>query len=391
MAQIATSTQDVRLPVDLVDPHSGRVFEPEFITSPSGHIVPAPIQRSPADPDAEMVTVYGLFSGETATETRPAAKNTSSRFDVGRNFANKTWNAARFALGRISAPEPPADLASLSLADRWMLSRVAAATEAMNDAFGRYRFHAAADAVYDIVWRDFCDWYLEAIKPTVAEDPRQQQVLLSVLDAVLRLLHPMCPFVTETIWPHVRKLGPRGVPGLNLPDADLLATAAWPAVSESLRDEAAERDTSRLQSLVGEIRRLRSDNDVPAKAEVTLLVGPSLQSLAEEASAVLAAMCNVKGAAAKPDQRPAGALAFVFEGDEVLIDLAGAVDPEAERSRLSAKLDALTKSVAGLEGRMKNPAYVEKAPAHLVEETRSQLAQAQSDLAATRAAIEAIA
>ncbi len=390
MAQIATATQDVRLPVDLVDPHSGQTFEPTFITGPSGHIVPAPIQKSPADPAAEMVTVYGLFTGEETTEDRPAAKNTSSRFDVGRNFANKTWNAARFALGRIEAPEPVDAVSALSLADRWMLSRVSAATEAVDDALQRYRFHTIAEAVYDVIWRDFCDWYLEAVKPTIATDRRQQYVMLTVLDAVLRLLHPLCPFVTETIWPHVQKLGPRGVPGMDLPNAELVALAAWPACDGSLRDEVAERDTARLQTLVGEIRRLRSENEVPAQADVSLLVGPSLTPLATEASALLAAMCRVKETSAKPEQRPAGAIAFVFEGDEVLIDLAGAVDPDAERARLTAKLESLQKSTAGLKGRLSNPSYVEKAPAHLVEETRTQLAQTTSDMEATEAAIEAL-
>ncbi len=390
MAQLATSTQDVRLRVDLVDPHSGQTFEPTFMTGPGGHIVPSPIQKSPADPNAEMVTVYGLMVGEEATEARPLAKNISSRFDVGRNFANKTWNAARFALGRIERPEPVRDVASLSRADRWMLSRVSAATAAMDDAVQRYRFHAAADAVYDIVWRDFCDWYLEAVKPTIAEDRKQQYVLLTVLDAILRLLHPLCPFVTETIWPHVQQLGPRGLPGLDLPDSDVLALAAWPSAHSTLHDAAAERDTTRLQALVGEIRQLRSENNVPAQADVTLLAGPTIAPLAEDSLAILGAMCRVTRTDGKPQQRPAGALAFVFEGDEILLDLAGGIDPEAERARLSNKRDALQKAVAGLEGRMSNAAYVEKAPPHLVNESRSQLAQAQSDLAATLAAIEAL-
>jgi len=389
MAQIATATQDVRLPVDLVDPHSGQTFTPEFITSGGGHQVAAPVQASPAGP-GEMITVYGLLTGEEPSEDRPLAKNTSSRFDVGRNFANKVWNAARFALGRVESPATVTDLADLSLADRWMLARLATATDTIEETLHRYRFSACAEAVYDVIWRDFCDWYLEAIKPTVATDHRQQQVLLTVVDAVMRLLHPICPFVTEAIWPHVQALGPRGVPGLVLPDAPLIAESSWPECNASLRDEQALARTDRLRSLVGEIRAARADNEIPAKSDVRLLVPLALEDLAMEAAPVLAAMCRVKEVSAASETRPPGALAVAFEGAEVLIDPAGAVDPAVERARLEAKQASLQKTISGLEGRLANAAYVEKAPPHLVEETRSQLKSAQADLAATHSALGAI-
>ena len=390
MAQIATATQDVRLPVDLVDPHSGETFSPEFITTAAGHRVSAPVQQSPSKAGGEMITVYGLLAGEKPSDDRPLAKNTSSRFDVGRNFATKTWNAARFALGRVESPEPVTDVAALSVTDRWMLSRVATAATALEEAIGRYRFNAAAELIYDIVWRDFCDWYLEAIKPTVGDDPKQQRVLLSVLDALLRMLHPICPFVTEAIWPHVQSLGERGMPGLSLPPADMIAVAAWPKLDASLLDKDAEQKTARLQSLVTEIRRARSENDVPNKAGITLLAPPSLHDLASQEADVLSGLCRVAEVKPMPTTRPAGTLAFAMDGEEVLLDLAGAIDPVVERARLEAKASTLEGTMKGMNGRLSNASYVEKAPAHLVEETRTQLQQAEADLAATRAAIEAL-
>jgi valyl-tRNA synthetase len=390
MAQIATETQDVRLPVDMIDPHSGEVFAPEHITTEAGKLVAAPIQTSPGGASTEMVTAYGVFAGEEPTASRPLAKNTSSRFDIGRNFANKVWNAARFAMGRVECPLPVSDRAALSLADRWMLSRIAAATTGVGEAIEHFRFSACAEAIYDIVWRDFCDWYLEAVKPTIGRDQQQQQVMLSVLDAILRLMHPVCPFVTEAIWPHMRSLGERGLPGLELPDSDTLALAAWPVADPSLHDAAAEADTARLQSLVAEIRRARSDNDVPPKASMTMLAPPGLLDLSTQSSELLAGMCRVERVEARPDERPAGAIAFAMDGDEVLLDQAGSIDTEVERTRLQAKATELEGTVSSMQDRLNNEAYVQKAPARLVEETRTQLSQAQADLDATTAAIEAL-
>jgi valyl-tRNA synthetase len=300
------------------------------------------------------------------------------------------WNAVRFALGRIESPASEVDMQSMSLADRWMCSRLVAAVEDAEKALAEYRFNHYAEVAYDIIWRDFCDWYLEAIKPTIGDDAQQQRVLLSVLDALLRLLHPICPFVTEAVWPHVRALGDRKLPGLDLPDAELVASAAWPVLSASLIDEDAEQQTDRLQRLVGEVRRARSENDVPVKAKIALLAPPRLEDMAKASAGMLAAMCRVAEVRPRGETLPAGMLAFVFDGEEVLLDLAGGVDPEAERARLESKAEALQGTIKSLNGRLSNDAYVQKAPAHLVDETRSQLQQAEADLVATQAAIEAL-
>ncbi|MCH2140331.1 MAG: valine--tRNA ligase [Phycisphaerales bacterium] len=390
MAQIATSTQDVRLPVDLVDPYSGETFAPEFITAPGGHQVAAPVQKSPSKKGAEMVTVYGMLTGEEPTDERPMAKNTSSRFDIGRNFANKIWNAARFAMTRIESPQSVESITSLRLEDRWMLSRLAAATRAIDESITEYRFNAYAELLYDIFWRDFCDWYLEAIKPSIQTNPQQQQVLRTVLDAILRLLHPVCPFVTETLWPHVQALGPAGVDGLVLPASDLAATASWPTPDEALMDDAAESDTARIQTLVSEIRRARLDNDMSPKAECTLIVPTGLKTIADSAADILSAMCRIASISVADNERPAGAIAFAMDGQEVLLEPAGGIDLDAERTRLASRAQDLENSIASLEGRLSNASYVEKAPAHLVEETRTQLDKAKADLDATKTAIEAL-
>ncbi len=389
MAKIATTTQDVRLPVDLVDPHSGDTFTPETVTTDAGHVVAAPIQKSPSVDGRDMVTVYGTFVGEEPTDDRPLAKNTSSQFDAGRNFANKLWNAARFAMSKVESPTPVDSLDDLCMTDRWMLTRVAHTTALLETAMSEYRFNAIADALYDLMWRDFCDWYLEAIKPTVATNPQQQHVLLTVMDAMLRVLHPVCPYVTEVIWEHVRDLGPRGLPGFTLEDGPCLAQSRWPVIESTVACETSIADTEWMQRLVAEIRRIRSEHDIPAKAEVGLHVSKARCDVATRSLALLQSMCRVDQVSAL-DEHHTGTMNFTLDGEQYAIDASGSVDPEAERARLQARLDDLQKRIAGLQGRLSNAAYVEKAPPHLVEDTRNQLTTAEADLAATAAALKAM-
>jgi valyl-tRNA synthetase len=170
---------------------------------------------------------------------------------MGRNLATKLWNAARFTLSNAPAPATTVDPASLGPADRWILSRVHAAITRADEALAEYRFSEYAAACYDLLWRDYCDWYLEAVKPTAKGDPRQQAVMLAVLDAIVRLLHPAMPFVTEALWTAVRdRRGGSHVPGLELSASELLATAAWPQVAPSMRDPHAEEQWGRVQSSV---------------------------------------------------------------------------------------------------------------------------------------------
>ena len=263
LVQMTTDTQDVRMPVDMVCPHSGEMFTPEFITSPAGHVVAAPVQDSPGAIGRKMVSAYGVAVGAVApTEDIPLARNTSSRFDHGRNFANKVWNAIRFAIGRIPAdPAGPAtefDLADATFADRWIVARLAQTLDVVEDALGRYQFNVYADALYDFIWRDVCDRYLEAVKPTIDDDPAQQAVLGAVLDAVLRILHPVCPFVTEALWPHVSAVRQGQVSGLALPPSDLVAVARWPVVAEGTVDPGVVDVFERADQLIGAIRALRS-------------------------------------------------------------------------------------------------------------------------------------
>ena len=187
------------------------------------------------------------------------------------------------------AGDPSVDPATRPLVDRWIVARLSHALATYERALAGYRFNDAADATYDFVWREVCDWYLEAIKPTVKTDAAQQQVLRTVLDASLRLLHPQMPFITEQLWPAVAATGRAGLRGVHVPAAPLCARASWPAVDASVTDRAALATFGRVQQLVDEIRTLRGARQVLPKRKITLLAPAGVRALVAEAGGVIEA------------------------------------------------------------------------------------------------------
>ncbi len=395
LCHMATQTQDVRMPVDLICPHTGTTFAPKMFTNKDGYVVPLPVQECPADRSKKMVTVYGVASGEAKpTPEMPLAKNTSSKFDLGRNFANKLWNAARFATSMLSSGAPAADqveLASLSLVDRWMISRLAAATRQIDDCVAQFDFAGYAQALYDIVWRDFCDWYLEAIKPSVSGDASQKLVLRAALDVLLRLAHPIMPFISETIYEHLRATPARSQAWLSLDDspADLLCHAAWPSFSKDADDTRSAEEFSRVQSLTTAIREVRAQHGVPPKRKIVLHTPATGSHLVRAHSPLLLALTPIESITGDP---PKGAgVAFVFESEEWRASsLADAVDARAERARLEKAIADKENSVRTLAARLANPGYADRAPPAMVQQTRDQLAKAETELAANRAALASL-
>ena len=387
------------MPVEMICPHSGQAFEPETITTPAGHVVAAPTQTSPADPSKTMVSAYGVAAGVVEpSDQAPLARNTSSKFDIGRNFANKLWNATRFttrSLGpsdQAATPAGPVAIVQRPLVDRWVLSRLATTVDELTAAADRYHFNVIADTLYSVVWRDVCDWYLEAVKPTVADDLDQQVVLGHVFDVVMRIVHPVCPFVTEALWPHVSEVVRGEVAGIAVAPSEVLATAPWPSFDTTLIDTDAEAAFTRVQALVGAIRNLRGERDVPPRRKITLHAPPAVMTLVDEAGGVVQTLAGL-GEVHTWDgtERPAGASAIPFEGAEVLVSgLVDEADADSERARLTKVIADLSKQIGGLEGRLANESYVAKAPAHLVQETRDSLEAAQADLAAAETALTAL-
>ncbi len=394
LVQMTTDTQDVRMPVDMVCPHTGEAFTPAFITTPAGHQVAAPTQTSPSDPSKTMVSAYGVAAGVAEpSDDAPLARNTSSKFDAGRNFSNKLWNAVRFALGRLNPDDEAITVGADDLAwvDRLILARLAETVSALESAVDRYQFNVYADTLYDFIWHDVCDRYLEAVKPTLDERPAQRVVLGAVLDASLRLMHPVCPFITETLWPHVQHARTGAVAGLDLGASDLLVGAAWPTVDQALADAAVLADFGRAQALVSEVRTLRGAQQVKPKQQITLeWTDPELAALIERADGYVETLAGIGTVEAHSDNERARS-SLAFEGSQVFLSgLVDAVDVDAERTRLEGLIAQKTKQIAGFQGKLSNEGYVNNAKPELVQETRDLLEVAKADLAAAEQSLAAL-
>jgi valyl-tRNA synthetase len=315
-------------------------------------------------------------------------KNTSPKFDLGRNFCNKIWNAVRFALMNLSGAtmtQKPEDSNPRALADQWILSRFNRTVTACDEALRDYRFDQYAKTCYDFFWGDLCDWYLEAIKPAMKDPsraPATANVLASVLDGSLRLMHPMIPFITETIWWKLNEVRPnRGLPGrLECPPSERLIVGAWPKAGAPSED--AERVFDRLKEIISSLRNLRNEHKVDPKRTITVTIsaaGGVAEEIAHNRELVeLLATCTIKQIGENLAAPAKGARATAA-GAEMFVE--GMADEAAEQQRVAKRCDELKKQIAAMQGRLSNDAYTKKAPPHLVQQTRDQLAAAEAELA----------
>lgn len=300
------------------------------------------------------------------------------RVEMGRNFATKLWNAARFALMNLDgemAPGPPQ-----RLADRWILARLARVIDSVTEAFEAFDLGAATRAAYDFTWSEFCDWYLEAAKPALREgDARTRATLATVLEGVLTLLHPMMPFVTSELWVALGRA--RGEA-----ERVQLAQAQWPQVLPRWRDEQAEQDFARLQAAVATVRALRVDADLPPGQVVPLVVeGAGAVAILKEA-AVFASLARVTLLPVADGVALSQPVADVV----VRLPLAGVVDVGVWRAKQQQRLAAEQMSAQRSRGKLDNERFVASAPAPVVEEERRRLAEAVRAIAAIEASLDQV-
>ncbi len=303
-----------------------------------------------------------------------------------RAFLNKIWNAARFALMRIGEDEvqPLAELdAELSVADRWILSRLDHTVAETDQALLEYRFDDAANAIYHFFWNEFCDWYIELSKPTLfseAETPAKQATrttLVHVLDTSLRLLHPICPFATEEIWQKLPSL-----PRWQDQGIDSVMIAPYPQPDPAQRDAAAEKQIGQLIEAVTAIRNLRAESHVPAGKKIAATVQAAdgfdrevLVGFADE----IRQLASLDRFQVTPpeDELPREAAVAHLDWCTVVIPLAGAIDLDAERARLKKEIDKTTKDREHLEKKLGNEKFLAKAPAEVVAKDRARLEELQ--------------
>ena len=331
--------------------------------------------------DALRYTFYSL-----------ASTGRDIKFDLGRmegfrNFCNKLWNAARYVLMNTESFSHDADF-TRSLADRWILSRLQDTVGETTKSIELYRFDHAAQTVYDFVWNEYCDWYLELSKPVLWDDngahETQQgtlRTLLVVLETILRLMHPLTPFITEEIWQDV-------APRLDR-HGDTIMLAPWPIVDKALVDHDAESDIEWLKAVIVAMRTIRSESNIPPGESLDMLVGNTTPSDIDRLSRhkqsleKLAKINTITVLSARDEQPPAlSALAGTLE---IMVPLAGVVDIDKELGRLDKELERLATEKARLAGKLSNENFVARAPADVVAKERAKLA----DLETAASSVEA--
>ena len=310
------------------------------------------------------------------------------RFDLARtegyrNFCNKLWNAARYVL--MNTEEQDCGLSdaqcTYTQVDRWIVSRLHEVTKTTSHAIDNYRFDLAAQAIYEFVWNEYCDWYLELAKVSLQSDDEALQrgtrkTLLNVLESILRLAHPIMPFITEEIWQRVAPLA--GIVG------DTIMLQPYPVYDEAACDVGAIAETQWLMQFILGVRRIRGEmNIAPSKPLPVLLQNGSTidqQCLANNRSYLerLARLETITWLNPE-DVSPESAMALV--GDlKILIPMAGLIDKEAELIRLDKEIQKISKELPRIEGKLSSSNFIDKAPPDVIDKEKAKLADLHSIL-----------
>ncbi len=389
MVQLATETQDSKMPVSNVCPHCGELvsvkqehmyMRTRKVTCPACKTTFRPGGPWPSD-DPEL----------------PTARQASEKFEQGRNFANKLWNAARFLLLNLEGYTACAvRLEELPLEDRWILSRLSTVTQEVTRHLEHYQYSDVSRALYDFTWSEFCDWYVEMSKGRL-RDPQgravAQRILVGVLDAILRLVHPVMPFVAESIWQALGEAAfERGLPAPE-PSAESVVIAPWPAFPAEWQDPAMERRIARMQDLVRDVREVRNRYMVDPRTPVNVRVRcrPEVAGDFRALTPFIALLASVGAFECGPDlTRLPQSATQVHTDFEAYIGLSGLIDVGAETARLEKELDKQRKRLEGAAAKLKNPSFVQGAPADVVEKQRLLVAEIEKQIQAFEANLNSL-
>jgi len=380
MVHSATETQDSRMPVSNVCPHCQTLVpvKQEHMSMRTRKVA-CPNCKKPFRPggpwpaaDAELTT----------------AKQASEKFEIGRNFANKLWNAARFLLLNLEGYSPGAlRLEDLPIEDRWILSRLATATHDVTEQLEGYHFSEAARSIYDFTWSAFCDWYVEMSKGRLRDAGGRalaQRMLVGVLDAILRLVQPIMPFVAESIWQALAEAAfERGLPTPE-PAAESVVIAPWPSFPKAWQDPGMERRIARMQELVRAVREVRNRYSLDPKTGLEVFVrcpaavADDFQLLAP----FITSLAGVGQLRCGPDiQKPPQSGGYVNPEFEAYVSLRGLIDPAAEAKRLEKQLAEKRKHLLATQGKLQNASFVDKAPPEVVQQQRDLVVDLQNQIA----------
>ena len=395
--KMSKSKGNVLDPLDLID---GIGLEELVRKRTSGLMQPhlaAGIEKATRKQFPDGIAPYGT-DALRLTFASLATLSRDIRFDVGRiegyrNFCNKLWNAARFVVMSVEGQDLGSDDGTPTLADRWIRSRLAAALDATRAGFDGYRFDLASQALYEFTWYDFCDWYLELSKAvlnsetaTDAEKRATRRTLIGTLEALLRALHPVMPFITEEIWQRIAALAGRSGPTIML--------EPYPSADSSARDASVDAEMRWVMDVIMAVRQIRGEMDIaPSRKFEVLLVDAGAEDLARltrtrrlvERLANLSALGPLPAGAAEPESAVAlvGAM-------KVLVPMAGLIDVAAEIVRLEKRIAKLRTDVGKTEAKLSNANFVANAPAAVVEQERARIADFGRELAGLESQLERV-
>jgi valyl-tRNA synthetase len=320
-------------------------------------------------------------------------ENTSPKFDIGRNFCNKLWNASRFALMNLEGTEPDKFVAGkLDITDRWILERLSHAITEATQQLEDYRFHEPLHSISRFFWNEFCDWYLEWVKPRMQDEQKKpivQNVLAFVLDQILRLLHPFVPFITEGIFQKLNEIAPvrklKNLTGTS--KSNVLTISEWPKELNFTKsnDYNVEVDITLIQSVVRAIRHIRNEYNIQASRRLNVSLNISRKdtkpiiNLYNKHSNLICQLESLNELKVGDDiQKPNNAAAVIHEDMQVYVH--GAIDPKAERQRLEKQKDEIEKAKKAVEAKLGNENFLTKAKPQVVAQAKNRLAKLAEQL-----------
>ena len=384
--KMSKSKGNVLDPIDLID---GITLDQLISKRTKGLMQPqmaAKIEASTRKQYPDGISAYGTdalrFTFAALASTGRDVKFDLNRIEGYRNFCNKLWNASRFVLMNCEDAEiaDSIDFKALSITDRWILSRQQELIDIVHHDFQNYRFDLAAKALYEFTWNEFCDWYLELIKPVMFSDDeaakrQTRRVLLEVLETLLRLMHPIIPFITEEIWQTIApKLGK---------EATTIMLQDYPRSDNAWVDVDSAHSIDWLKEFIMGVRKIRSEMDIAPKQGLNVLCQQASESDLKQIKihqAALKKLAKIEGIDILGDEEaPEAALALVGEM-KVLIPLAGLIDKNAEIERLSKDISKLEINIGKTRAKLANPGFTDKAPAAVVEKEQQRMQEQEQTL-----------
>ncbi len=343
----------------------------------------------------EIIEEYGTdalrFSLISITASGQDVFLSKEKFELGRNFANKVWNASRFVLMNLGEEISPSPLSSphkmgrgmgegldeYTLADRWILSRLNRTIESVTNSLENFRFNEAANTVYEFFWHELCDWYVELVKPELTNKttPRRkmiQAVLLRCLEDSLKLLHPFMPFITEEIWQNLPHKG------------ESIMISEWPKINKVLLDDTAETEINLAIGVIVAIRNIRAEVNLQPQKLCNAVVSVSDKKglvVLEKCGGYIKTLAKVESLEiGQKLKRPKASSVAISGGCEIYVPLEGLIDLEAEKRRMMGQIGALDKWITSIESKLNNENFVARAPKEIIEKEKLKLGETKVTL-----------